>query len=134
MNYELIITDLFCKLGICKYYIGIDYITYAMELIDTDKQYLYYVTKSLYIDIAKEFNTTPTCIEKNIRTLINRIWKYAYKCSNIIVEVFGDKFLYVKPSNKEFLQRIYYHVKRQEKFLSENKLCPYCNVKCVLFK
>ena len=132
MKYDLIITDIFNKLGICKYYLGIDFTSYAMELIDSDKQYLNYVTKYLYVDIAKESNTTPTSVEKNLRTVINRIWKNPDICKDVIFEIFGEKFLHTKPSNKEFIQMIYEYTKRKEKMLTEDKICPYYNVKCCM--
>ena len=132
MKYDLIITDIFHKLGICKYYLGIDFTSYAMELIDSDKQYLNYVTKYLYIDIAKEFNTTTTSVEKNFRTVINRIWNNSDICKDAIFEIFGEKFLCMKPSNKEFVQMIYEYVKVKEGELREYRICPYYNVKCCM--
>ena len=88
----------------------------------------------MYIDIAKEFNTTPTSVDKNLRTVINRIWKNSDKCKDAIFEIFGEKFLYAKPSNKEFLQMIYEYVKNKEKILNEDRICPFYNVKCCMVK
>ncbi len=84
MEVDFLTTQVLHRLGTCSNFQGFQYIVYAMKLIRKDRDYLRYVTKSLYIDIAKEFVTT-----KN-----RRIWFY-------------NPFL-------SFAVKVVYHILREE--------------------
>lgn len=105
------------QLGIGKSYSGYDYILHAIELIGQDESVLAGITKILYIDIAREFHTSDTCVERNIRKVIEVIWKHSEANNLLILKIFGNKFEALKPSNKEFLELLYEYVK------SHNLLC-----------
>ena len=99
------------QLGIGKSYRGYDYILYAIEVIGEDESVLTGITKVLYIDIAREFHTSDTCVERNIRKVIEVIWKHSANNRPFIIQIFGTKFGVQKPSNKEFLELLYEYVK-----------------------
>ena len=99
------------KLGIGKSYSGYNYILYAVELIAEDESVLSIITKSLYIDIAKEFHTSDTCVERNIRKVIEVIWKKSKTNKTLILKIFGSQYEVYKPSNKEFLELLYEYIK-----------------------
>ncbi len=65
---------LLMKLGITANYRGFHYISYAMYLISEDQNRLLYVSKLLYPDIGKEFNTDWRAVEHSIRTVIMVLW------------------------------------------------------------
>lgn len=134
MEFDFIITQILHRLGICRNYSGFDYIVFAMNLIERDRDYLCYITKSLYIDIAKEFATTHTCVEKNIRTIVNKIWEKSEVNEKYIIEIFGDFYMCQKPSNKEFLELLYDYATNckivEKKF---DVICPMTNATCTLF-
>lgn len=111
MELSFIVTQLLHQLGICKNFSGFDYIIFAIKRIDFDKDYLCYITKSLYVDIAKEFATSHVCVEKNIRTVVNKIWEKSDLNKEIMAEIFGEYYLYHKPSNGEFLELLYDYTK-----------------------
>ncbi len=93
---------------------GYSYIVYAMELIIQNPDNMHHVTKGLYIDVAKHFNTTPERVERAIRHSINATWAYGNK------ELLNTMFYnYIKPNkgvptNSLLLARLYYYIKNME--------------------
>jgi len=133
MKLSFIVTQLLHQLGICKSYSGFDYIIFAIKCIDYDKDYLCYITKSLYMDIAKEFATSHVCVEKNIRTVVNKIWEKSDLNKEVITEIFGDYYLYYKPSNREFLELLYDYTKNCRVVEGSFRLiCPVTKNACPL--
>ena len=137
MKYKLITKSVLHQLGIGKSYSGYDYILDSIDLIMHNENTLNNVTKVLYIDVAKEHHTSHTCVERNIRKVIEVIWNHAEENSSLIVKIFGNKFLSHKPSNKEFLELLYEYVKLQDSIkqilMSEQFICPISNKTCVAF-
>ena len=68
------IQDILLNIGIPANIYGFLYITYALQLIDQDPEYMYHVTKYLYVSIAKRFKTTPSSVERSIRHAISVGW------------------------------------------------------------
>lgn len=125
------------QLGIGKSYSGYDYILYAIELIEQDESVLTGITKILYLDIAREFHTSDTCVERNIRKVIEVIWKESQTNKTLILKIFGHKFKKTKPSNKEFLELLYEYIKSHNllyKLLQDEKIiCPISKDVCVAY-
>lgn len=133
MKYELTVKSVLHQLGIGKLYSGYNYILYAIELIEQDESVLNGITKILYIDIAKEFQTSHTCVERNIRKVIEVIWKQSEVNKSMILKIFGRRFLTRKPSNKEFLELLYEYTKSHnmlEKIFHTDFICPISNEAC----
>ena len=65
-----IIDDLFKELGCSANRCGYEQAAYAIKLVVSDDTYLRAVSKRLYPDVAKRFNTTPSRAERNIRHLV----------------------------------------------------------------
>lgn len=63
------------RLGITANYEGYFYTAYAVSLVEKQPDRLLLVTKWLYPDIAKQYNTTWQCVERNIRTVISLAWE-----------------------------------------------------------
>lgn len=120
------------ELGIGKSYSGYDYILYGIDLILCDEDLLHCVTKVLYIDIAKEYNTNSSCVERNIRKAIEVIWKHTQENRELIVKIFGKRYLSLKPSNKEFLELLYEYVKQS--YCVDNIICPISNTSCSVYQ
>jgi len=99
MNYKSDVRNLLLQLEINRSYTGFEYIIYGVELVINDRNCLNYITKSLYLDIAKEYNTSWTQVERNIRTVVNAIWKNGNK--ELLKMICGGKII-KKPKNKEF--------------------------------
>lgn len=137
MEYKLVAKSVLHQLGIGQSYSGYDYILYAIELIEQDESVLKGITKILYIDMAREFQTSHTCVERNIRKVIEVIWKQPPENQALIRKIFGRRFLQHKPSNKEFLELLYeyikFHTSLDSLFYIEPIVCPISNEVCTAF-
>lgn len=102
--------EILLSIGVPPNIHGYSYIVYSMELIMNDPQAMYSVTKGLYIDVAKKFNTKPTSVERSIRFAIGSAWKYGNQ--ELIHSIFKSCIRPYKsaPSNSVFLSRLYYYL------------------------
>lgn len=94
------IDELLKGLGIYRTYKGYYYVSDAIELVMKDASLLLYISKSLYPVIAKHFDTSISCVERNIRTVINCCWESEYASS---LESMAGIRLYRKPKAGEFI-------------------------------
>lgn len=62
------------RLGIRATYSGFHYLTYAIVLSLEDDSYLHKLTTALYPAIAAQFHTTPACVERSMRSLLDVFW------------------------------------------------------------
>lgn len=102
-NLKIKVTKFLTNLGMSRKLRGFDYNRIAIMLIIKDKSYKQYITKGLYVEIAKQCDTTPTRVERAMRHAIEICWeKGNYKVINEI-------FSYTvnpkkgKPTNSEFI-------------------------------
>lgn len=68
------IYELFKKLGMRPNIIGYKYAFTAVKLVIADPSYLQGITKCLYPDIASEYNTTASRVERAIRTVVCEVF------------------------------------------------------------
>lgn len=68
---------------------GYSYIAYGISLISEDVSGLEYITKGLYMDIAYRFNTSAACVERDIRSAVEDIWKT--EDSDLLTEICGGE-------------------------------------------
>lgn len=99
-----IIAEMLKEIGIPRHYTGHKFLIHAINLASQDNTYLdRNVTKKLYPKVAATFNTTPSAVERNMRTAIN----YVFLCgdSEIIEEYFGNTIPLDKGhvTNNEFI-------------------------------
>jgi hypothetical protein len=73
---ERTIVEVLGRLGISRGCKGFYYLTYAVLLASENPQCLLLVTKCLYPAVAKQFHTTPACVERNIRTAAKMAWNH----------------------------------------------------------
>ena len=111
MKYKAYTIALLKRLGIQKMYKGCDYIVASISYMDKNEKYFAPVTKVLYVEIAKQFNTSNLCVEKNMRSIIKNIWSKPEN-KELIAEIFGPNNLDKRPSNMEFLVLLYNQLKR----------------------
>lgn len=83
---------------------GYSYIAYGMSLVSGDDRCLEYITKSLYVDTAHHFNTSVACVERDIRSVVEGIWKTGER--DFLSEVCGGEPAERRPSNKEFFEML----------------------------
>ena len=132
MNHNTLVIEIkstLDKLIAARTSLGYDYIVYGLLLINEDQTRVSNITKALYIDIAAHYETSWSCVEKNIRNTVNAIWTSENK--TILEIIFNRTYMDRKPTNKEFFEYLYDFI-----FLSQSEenvssiLCPVCNNKC----
>lgn len=89
------VADVLKKMGVPQHLHGWDYISYAIELIQEDREMMYCVTKWLYPAIAKKYGTTATRVERGIRNAVEA------SMYNIKPELFEEVFGNSVPSKKD---------------------------------
>ncbi len=103
---KLEITRIMHEIGIPAKTMGHDYIRRGIELAFKNPNLKNAITKDLYSVLAKEFNSTPTRVERTIRHAIETAWTRGKP------EVLERYFGYTinpekgKPTNNEFISMI----------------------------
>lgn len=110
MNYERQLKQILRSLGITKPSKGYHAVISAIKLAMEDPLRLSYVSKEIYVDVARLQRTSPLCVERNIRTLIKRIWQKGDH--EYLNEVF-KKPLEKKPTNTEFIAALVNYLNEQ---------------------
>ena len=113
---ERVSADIIKKIGMPPHLAGHDHALKAIQLCAMDPSYLRGgVTKCLYPDIAKAFDTTPSRVERTIRHAIESVFYRGN--TEIVVSIFGD-VLHIKNgklSNSEFFAAAANEINRQLK-------------------
>ncbi len=103
---ESVVTDIIHEIGVPAHIKGYQYLREAIILTIRDMDVINAVTKVLYPEVARKFNTTPSRVERAIRHAIEVAWDrgdietlqkfFGYTVSNIKG----------KPTNSEFIAMI----------------------------
>lgn len=82
---------------------GYRYIVEACSLVIQDNKYLNSISKLLYPEIAKKYETTPSRVERAIRHAIEKTWWNGNQ--KAIEKIFGNtvSFDKSKPTNSQFI-------------------------------
>lgn len=113
MEYDKRTLDILKQFRINNLYKGCDYIASSINYIHENNTTYMPVTKILYVDIARQYNTSSKCVEKDIRKVIEAIWRYD-KNKPIISNIFDTRYLTHRPSNMKFLLSLYRHIEAAE--------------------
>ncbi|WP_425448584.1 sporulation transcription factor Spo0A [Dethiothermospora halolimnae] len=103
---EAKITNIIHEIGVPAHIKGYLYLREAIGMVVEDIELLSAVTKELYPNIAKKFNTTPSRVERAIRHAIEVAW------SRGKVDTINNLFGYTvhtdkgKPTNSEFIAMV----------------------------
>ena len=105
-NLQVAITKMLHELGIPSHIKGYQYIREAVNIIFENPSVIGGITKELYPELAKKFNTTTSRVERAIRHAIEVSWNRGNL--DFMEEIFGysvdiDK---AKPTNSEFMVTI----------------------------
>ena len=93
------IYDLLYRLGVTANYTGFFCIAHAVSLCMEQPDRLLLVTKCLYPEIAKQYNTNWKAVERNIRSVSKIIWQE--NCS--LLEELAHRHLEQRPRNAQLL-------------------------------
>lgn len=105
-NLDASITSIIHEIGVPAHIKGYLYLREAISMVYNDIELLGSITKVLYPDIAKKFNTTASRVERAIRHAIEVAW------SRGNIESISSLFGYTvsmskaKPTNSEFIAMV----------------------------
>lgn len=102
-NLQISITKILHELGVPSHIKGYQYIRDGIQMIYDNPEIVGGITKELYPDVAKKYNTTVSRVERAIRHAIEVSWNRGNW--DLMEEIFGhsvdiDK---AKPTNSEFI-------------------------------
>ena len=97
--YRADIYDLLYRLGVTENYIGFYHTAYAVSLCEAQPERLLLITKQLYPEVAKQFNTNWKAVERNIRTVNCIIWRE----NRTLLEHLAYRHLERQPRNAQLL-------------------------------
>ena len=98
------ISNIMHKIGIPAHVRGYLYIRKAIKMVFNDVNLLGAITKELYPNLAKEFSTTASRVERAIRHAIELAWSRGDK--DVIATMFGPSNIDHKPTNSHFIASI----------------------------
>ncbi|MFV8827978.1 sporulation transcription factor Spo0A [Alkalihalobacterium sp. APHAB7] len=105
-NLDASITNIIHEIGVPAHIKGYMYLREAITMVYNDIELLGSITKVLYPDIAKKFNTTASRVERAIRHAIEVAWSRGNIDS--ISSLFGYTVSHskAKPTNSEFIAMV----------------------------
>lgn len=98
-NLSAQIQELLCQLGLTANYKGFFYIGCALELCAEQPTRLLLVTKDVYMEVAKRYNTNWRAVERNIRTVGRIIWQK----NRLLLESLAHNSLAKQPCTAQLL-------------------------------
>lgn len=103
INPEQLISEKLCDIGIPAHVMGYQYLKSAITRVVEDMTLINGITKTLYPDIAIEFRTTPSRVERAIRHAIEIAWSRGN--AETLNSIFGYTIdaMRGKPTNSEFI-------------------------------
>lgn len=105
-NLEVEVTNIMHEIGVPAHIKGYQYLRDAIMMVVKDLDVINSITKQLYPSIAREYNTTPSRVERAIRHAIEVAWSRGQ------VEAIDSLFGYTvsigkgKPTNSEFIAMV----------------------------
>jgi two-component system response regulator (stage 0 sporulation protein A) len=115
MDLESLVTNFIHELGVPAHIKGYQYIRSAIMMVVKNMDLLNFITKQLYPEIAKQYNTTASRVERAIRHSIEVAWSRGKP------ETMNDIFGYTihtgkgKPTNSEFIAMVADRIRLQIK-------------------
>lgn len=85
---------------------GHRYLTEAIRQVASDPERLEYITKGLYLDIAKMYKTKASKVERAMRHAIGRCWEKGGR--EALEEIAGFR-LQRRPTNSDFIDLVANH-------------------------
>ena len=108
MKTSVILKDL----GISANLLGYHYLRYGIELVTGDMSYMNGIVKKLYTEIANEFGTKPSRVERAIRFAIEQGWHRG--SPHAMDAIFGHSVKEgVNPTNAEFICTVADYIKER---------------------
>ena len=91
------------SMGIYGKLAGHKYLASAIAETVTDPDQVQYITKGLYLDVAKKYGTKASRVERTMRTAIKRCWE---KGGREALDQIAGFHLPQRPTNSEFIDLV----------------------------
>lgn len=91
------------QLGANGSYAGFKYTVFGITKTIQNPELLIYICKGLYNEIAVQYHVEAGNVERNVRTIIDVIWKHGNR--ELLNEIFGRE-LTEKPKNTSFFDAL----------------------------
>ena len=135
MGYEKEIIKILGLPGANRLCNGYNYIIYGLVLLLENDGRTLNIIKSLYIDIAKHYNTSWNCVEKNIRYMVKSIWTPLN--DELLMRIFNKSASDQRPVNKEFFNKMYEYISgltdKVDSYNGLSIICPISHAYCKAF-
>lgn len=102
---------LLLSLGIHSTYKGYFYLLRALEMAYEDETNLVYISKFVYPEVGKIYNTSAGCVERNLRTVVNGCWNSPF--FDRLQEISPQKLIR-RPTVGQFVDILYQYLKSME--------------------
>lgn len=112
---EANITNIIHEIGVPAHIKGYMYLREAITMVYHDIELLGSITKVLYPDIAKKFNTTASRVERAIRHAIEVAWSRGNIDSISALFGYTVSISKAKPTNSEFIAMVADHLRLEHK-------------------
>ncbi|GAA0443741.1 sporulation transcription factor Spo0A [Lentibacillus halophilus] len=112
---EASITNIIHEIGVPAHIKGYMYLREAITMVYNDIELLGSITKVLYPDIAKKYNTTSSRVERAIRHAIEVAWSRGNIESISALFGYTVNISKAKPTNSEFIAMVADHLRLEHK-------------------
>lgn len=102
------ISDLLINLHCRPNLLGFKYLKAAIEIVLSNPEAIYHITKTIYPEISKIYNSSSSKVERSIRHTIET--SFERLTENQIKEIFGN--ITKKPTNSHYIASICEYLKR----------------------
>lgn len=100
------------RLGLSGRLKGFGYAAYMIERATETPSAVQLITKNLYPETARHFQTSISAVERDLRTLVRSCW---YHGDRAFLETVAGTNIPEKPVNSEFLDMTAAYLRRKEK-------------------
>lgn len=97
------------QLGVNSTYLGYYYLTLAIAIAIEEEENLLYISKNIYPRIAEQYHTSISCVERNIRTAADVMFRHG--SPQLLAEIFIDNKN--RPKNSRLISCLALYVKKQ---------------------
>lgn len=96
-------------LGVSGKLSGFYFAVYMLEQVQEKPEYVLLITKRLYKQTAQRFHTTSSCVERNLRTLVQACWRQP---DHSLLDRIAGCPLSQPPTNTQFLDMLASYLRR----------------------
>ncbi len=90
-------------LGVSGKLSGFYFAVYMLEQVQEKSEYVLLITKCLYKQTAQHFRTTSSCVERNLRTLVQACWRQP---DHSLLDHIAGCPLSQPPTNSQFIDML----------------------------